>query len=187
MKTIVITSPNPVDNEVEKLTLLLKSGIDFLHIRKPDYSARQMSSLIEAIPSYHHNRLRIHSNFELVDSYDLAGIHLNSRNNTPHPNAKSLTRSCHSIQELRQSVGYDYTFLSPIFDSISKQGYESGFRLDDLIDLNSSANIVALGGVTPTHFDSLKNCRFYGAALLGYVWENSENFTQIIDNINKHK
>lgn len=187
MKTIVLTSPNQVDNEVEKLTLLLKFGIDFLHIRKPDYSARQMSLLIEAIPLCYHNQLRIHSHFELVDSYDLAGIHLNSRNNTPHPNAKSLTRSCHSIQEVRQSVGYDYTFLSPIFDSISKHDYKSGFRLDDLIDLNSTANVVALGGVTPTHFDSLKNCRFYGAALLGYVWENTKNFTQIINEINKHK
>lgn len=67
-----------------------------------------------------------------------------------------------------------YVFLSPIFDSISKAGYEAAFtasRLqqaaaDGIID----GKVIALGGVTANNIPLLKEWHFGGAAFLGDVW-----------------
>ncbi len=41
-----------------------------------------MQQFIESIPTRYYNRLKLHDHFDLADKYDLAGIHLNSRNRT---------------------------------------------------------------------------------------------------------
>ena len=65
--------------------------------------------------------------------------------------AAGLTTSTafHSLQQLQIDYGaLDYAFLSPIFNSISKQGYDAAFNLDDLAAhvKQSSTPLVALGG-----------------------------------------
>jgi thiamine-phosphate pyrophosphorylase len=86
-----------------------------------------------------------------------------------------LSAACHSLEEVAmQKPKVDYLFLSPIFDSISKQGYASGFRrevlqqaqADGLID----AQVMALGGVTLERIPQLATWGFGGVALLGDVW-----------------
>lgn len=60
--------------------------------------------------------------------------------------------------------------LSPIFDSISKNGYRSAFDLDEIKDMITGRHVTALGGVTPDAFPILREKGFSGAALLGYIW-----------------
>lgn len=64
-------------------------------------------------------------------------------------------------------------FLSPIFDSVSKQGYTSAFT-DNVLKQASKDGIidnkvVALGGVTPDKINYLRQLNFGGAAMLGCV------------------
>ena len=68
----------------------------------------------------------------------------------------------------------NYVFLSPIFDSISKQGYRSAF---DHATLKKAAHegiidhkVVALGGVTRQRISLLAEYGFGGAAMLGDIW-----------------
>ena len=163
---IVITSPGYVAEEARKIRQLLASGVDYVHIRKPDSTLREVKDLIEDIPYDMRHRLRLHGHFSLVDEFNLAGVHLNHRN--PEPPLNALT-AC------------SYVTLSPIFDSISKAGYTSHFDLDKIAPTIVGKHVVALGGVTPRHFASLREHGFYGAAMLGYVWQ--EDFDRMITNL----
>lgn len=70
----------------------------------------------------------------------------------------------------------DYLFLSPIFDSISKYGYRSKFDPDTLKSFLNSTDkqIIALGGVDADRVSSCRKMGFAGVALLGYIWNKSE-------------
>jgi thiamine-phosphate pyrophosphorylase len=167
---VVITSPEPVENEPEKITLLLKSGVDYVHIRKPGWTEDETRRLIADIPMNLRPRLRLHDHFGLAQELSLGGVHLNARNPEAPSDVVSVSRSCHSVEEVLCSGDCCYVTLSPIFDSISKHGYRSAFDLDKIKDMITGRHVIALGGVTPEAFPMLREKGFSGAALLGYIW-----------------
>ena len=69
---------------------------------------------------------------------------------------------------------YDYLFLSPIFDSISKVGYLSGFSERELLSASESGiidkQVIALGGVTFERIHYLKMLNFGGVAMIGAIY-----------------
>lgn len=150
-----------------------------------------MQQFIESIPTRYYNRLKLHDHFDLADKYDLAGIHLNSRNRTaPTGFQKHVSKSCHAIEELRDIDRFEYVFLSPIFDSISKQGYKARFSKDELENSSNliSEKVMALGGVADKHIPYLQKIGFGGCALLGYLpWADDYlSFVQKINSIVNH-
>lgn len=183
-RIIVITAPGDVDHEAEKITSLLRGGVDYVHIRKPDASLRDIRNLIEDIPYQYRRRLRLHGHFELCNEYNLGGVHLNRRNPEAPAGVSSVSRSCHELSELKDAVGYEYLTLSPIYDSISKPGYQSAFVGNEISGMIQGKNIIALGGVTPDKFDELRKTGFAGAALLGYIWNN--DFKESLDSLTKN-
>lgn len=173
MFIVAITAPSAIPYEAEKITSILREGkADVVHIRKPHWDACKTAGLIEAIPIDLWKRLKIHDNFELIYKYPLGGVHLNSRNKVPPKNALSVSKSMHSIDQLSNSDDYDYVTLSPVFDSISKRGYHSAFSLTLLKHYIKGRKVVALGGVTPDKFHALSEAGFWGAAMLGYFWND---------------
>ena len=69
----------------------------------------------------------------------------------------------------------DYVSLSPIFDSISKQGYMSAFTDNDIADASRKGiidgKVYALGGVTYKRIETVKFMGFGGAMILGDAWK----------------
>ena len=168
---IAITSPTPLPQEGDVINSLLRNGeVDFVHIRKPDYSEEETEKLLNDIEERFHPLLKLHDHFSLTAKYNLGGIHLNKRNPKAYPGTKSLSCSIHSLYEIDKADGMDYFFISPVYDSISKEGYKGAFDLYDLSDRIKGKRAVALGGVTPEKFDELKSFGFYGAAMLGHFW-----------------
>lgn len=172
--TIGFTLPEFFDGEAERIVRLLDTDIDLVHIRKPGAARDDMSRLIQAIPALYHPRLRIHDHFDLLNEFALGGVHLNSRNPEAPADCPSVTRSCHSLQELTMPLPDgsmpQYQTLSPIFDSISKPGYASRFNPMELTPIIKGMNVVALGGVTPDKLPLLRQAGFRGAAMLGCLW-----------------
>lgn len=177
MKTIVITRPDFFEGEDKYISQLLEQGITSLHIRKPHSAEEDVQTLIEKIPAKFHSQLVLHEHPQLVGKYQLQGFHLNSR--CPHlPDGfkGGVSRSCHSLEEV---VLYknkcDYVFLSPIFDSISKEGYGSTFSKETLQKAYKQgiidSKVIALGGIKPEHASYLEANGFGGMAFLGYVWD----------------
>lgn len=186
MKTIVITMPEGVDREAERICRMLDSGeVDYLHLRKPSWDERAMELLIKDIPARLHPRLKLHSCYELLNDYAVGGVHLNSRHsvlpgqiiNMRHD--IKISRSCHSFEEIiradRQG-GLEYVTLSPVFTSISKPDYPANalLILEDIRDVlrRVKTPVIALGGVTPHKYPVLERLGYAGGALLGFAWNN---------------
>ena len=153
MKWIVITSPNFLQGEATFIPRLFDHGVDLLHLRKPGASMEACRQLLDEIPHEWHNRIVLHSHFELASTYNLHGVHLNHRcPQAPEGFDKSISCSCHSLEEVEQNKPMrNYVFLSPIFDSISKEGYGAAFSPEVLRDAASKHiiddKVVALGGI----------------------------------------
>lgn len=72
---VVITSPEPVENEPEKITLLLENGVDYVHIRKPGWTEDENRRLITGIPLNLRSRLRLHDHFGLARELSVSGAY----------------------------------------------------------------------------------------------------------------
>lgn len=175
MILIGITPEAPVADEGRKISALLRGGFSHVHLRHPGTSLREMRDIIESIPQELHRRLVLHGHFDLTHQFNLGGLHLNRRCPTPPPGFRGpLSRSCHTANEIMQADGMTYVTLSPIFDSISKPGYNSAFTPPVLSHILAEAPVpvVALGGISPSTLRSLASLPFAGYAMLGAIpWD----------------
>lgn len=175
MLWIAVTPPAFHDGEAAFISRLLAGGVDVVHLRKPGSAEAECAGLLEALSEDERARVVVHDHFGLAARYGLMGIHLNSRNpSVPEGFRGQLSRSCHSLEEVRRfKPECGYVFLSPVFDSISKQGYSSAFSAGDLHRAAASgiidSRVVALGGVTQERLPYLRSLGFGGAAMLGCV------------------
>lgn len=176
MKLIVITTPNYFVEEDKIITTLFDEGLDILHLRKPDTAPVYAERLLTLIPERYHKRIVVHDHFYLKDEYKLKGIHLNHRNPLPPDNYTGhVSASCHTLDEVEADKKMcDYVFLSPIFDSISKEGRESAFTPETIREAASKGvidkKVIALGGVDEENILRVKDFGFGGAAVLGGLW-----------------
>ena len=175
-----ITPPEPFESESGRITDLLDSGeIDIVHLRHPEADVCDILKILTGIPAKLRGRITLHDHFGDIPPEYVGGYHLNSRNPSPPASAAEtghrISRSCHSLQEISNCSGLTYATLSPIFNSISKAGYLSNFSENDLAEAIAVAKtaevpLIALGGVTPERFGTLRDIGFAGAAMLGALW-----------------
>jgi thiamine-phosphate pyrophosphorylase len=182
MKLIVISSPINIESESETILLLFKADLKYFHLRKPNLSLREFEYFLDRIPKQYLNRVIIHQHHELIEKYPLKGVHY-----TQHLiNFKYLdsqdkihrSKSCHSIIEIQEnSFDYDYVFLSPIYPSISKPGYQNSFDFDRLKTFLKNTDkipeIIALGGINTDRIAEVKQIGFDGVAILGTIWQEN--------------
>lgn len=177
MEWIVITSPGFLQGEADFIDRLFGHGLDRLHLRKPGADIGECRRLLDGISREWLPRIVVHDNFGLCREYGLGGVHLNGRNPMAPPNHEgSVSRSCHSLEEISRYKGEcDYLTLSPIFNSISKQGYMAAFGPGQLAAARDSGlidrRVIALGGVTLENIPRVKELGFGGVAILGDVWQ----------------
>lgn len=177
MEWIVITSPGFLQGEADFIDRLFGHGLDRLHLRKPGADIGECRRLLDGISREWLPRIVVHDNFGLCREYGLGGVHLNGRNPIAPPNHEgSVSRSCHSLEEISRYKGEcDYLTLSPIFNSISKQGYMAAFGPGQLAAARDSGlidrRVIALGGVTLENIPRVKELGFGGVAILGDVWQ----------------
>ena len=169
---IAITAERIAPDEASRIVRILEAGFDYVHLRYPEAPADAVAALLDQIPEHYHGRLRLHDHFQLARRYRLGGLHLNGRNpERPLWWDGPVSRSCHTIDEAARSTDCDYVTLSPIFDSISKQGYRSRFAPKELAQLNEIARprVIALGGVKPDNLSRLEAFNFGGFAVKGAI------------------
>ena len=176
MKIIAITSPKVTGDDECIIKGLVKRGIDVVHLRKPDSGIEECRSLLLKLTSGERSKIVVHDYPELYEEFSLLGIHVN-KNVTSLPEGYSglKTRSCHSFEEVEMyKDDYDYLFLSPIFNSISKQGYMSSFSDAELLQASKEGvidrKVIALGGVTFDKIPYLKGLNFGGVAMIGAIY-----------------
>ncbi|MFA6780285.1 MAG: thiamine phosphate synthase [Paludibacteraceae bacterium] len=188
MKLIVITTPDFRKGESDQIISLFENGLETLHLRKPNSDITTYEHLLASIPTPFLGRIVLHEHFSLTDKLPLCGVHLNRRNPSYRGNrCVQISKSCHSLEEIRSASSFDYLFLSPIFNSISKSGYNAAFSDKQLETASQNGwineNVIALGGIDISTLSKIKRFSFGGAALLGAVWQNFdiENFKRLQD------
>lgn len=193
MKLILITPPKFFIEEDQILTALFEEGLDILHLRKPDSAPMLSERLLTLIPKQYHKRIVTHDHFYLKEEFNLMGIHLNSRNpNIPLNYKGHVSCSCHSLEEVkRNKAHFNYLFMSPIFDSISKKEYLSQFSETELKKAAKEGiidkKVIALGGITTENIRTIKKYGFGGAAILGDIWDKfDEHETTAYSEVIKH-
>lgn len=176
MKLIVITTPQFFEGEAAAIISLFRAGLEILHLRKPGASAAEVENLLRQLPAEYLPRIVTHEHFPLASPWHLKGIHLNGRNpQAPAGYAGHISRSCHSLEEVaKYKPSCSYVFLSPIYDSISKEGYASAFSRENLREARQAgvidAKVIALGGIDVRRLPEVKALGFGGVALLGDIW-----------------
>jgi thiamine-phosphate pyrophosphorylase len=199
LRLIVVTEIKGFKTEIETIEKLCKAGLRTLHIRKPGYSRKKMKRFISSIPEKYHDRLVLHSHYGLAVRFKLKGIHFTETARQPafwgwlkrrfFRNARpslTISASYHSLSKVRKLWNiYDYIFLSPVFESISKKDNKimplHHGRIQDCLRL-TKARVVALGGVDEKRVLACRDMGFYGVAVLGSIWQSPDpvsNFKEI--------
>ncbi len=198
MKLIVITTPNYFIEEDKIITALFDEGLETLHLRKPDTAPVYAERLLTLIPEKYHKYIVVHDHFYLKNEYRLKGIHLNHRNPLIPDNYDGhVSASCHTFDEVVADKKIcDYVFLSPVFDSISKEGYDSAFTPEEIREAASEGiidkRVIALGGINEENILRIKDFGFGGAAVLGGLWNkfnpsSDYNYQELISHFKKLK
>ena len=193
MKLILISYPTNIDSEHQIITHLFEQGLEYFHLRKPDFSFQNFKQYLRNIPDKYYSRIIIHSHFNLLNDYNLKGVHFNKNNIHLVREYQSMrihkSISAHSFDELlkldqapppappqREGEHYDYAFLSPVFNSISKPNYKSKFNFEEITQFfkktTISTDIIALGGMDIDKVELAYKMGFNGVAVSGYIWNN---------------
>jgi thiamine-phosphate pyrophosphorylase len=192
---IVITNPIPIANEIDTIHSLFESGLELLHVRKPDFSAAEMRSFLSEIKPDLREQLALNSHHHLASAFDINRLHFSEseRKKTILLFGKSsfetyktkgfhLSTSVHNIEDFNALDNtFEYAFLSPIFPSISKENYSSKTDLFETIKnrTNYTTKLIALGGIESKKIKQTLENGFDSIALLGTIWNQNnpiENF-----------
>lgn len=176
---IVIASETYIQNETKIVNQLFQAGLECFHLRKPTYKLKDYEAFLNDIAIEFHNRIVIHDYHELINEYDLKGIHFsepNRINNLEQETgyfkglnmmSKTISTSFHDVETLKHcDFEFDYQFLSPVFTSISKSDYQG--KQFDVTGIDKP--IIALGGIHMDNVSKVKALGYAGVAVLGSVW-----------------
>ncbi len=181
-RLIGLTLPDLIapKEEIRRVVQLLESGtVEFFHLRKPTYTEKQMRQWLESFPQNLVQRLCLQDCISLAAEFGVGGVHLNRRNGflVPQGFKGRVSTGCHSIEQAAYwKDRTEYYFLSPIYESISKAGYHSGFTKEELKTAFEKGILdertVALSGVNFSNLKELEQIGFCSAAMSGCLWLN---------------
>jgi len=185
---IVITNPSAISGEIGIIDSLFEEGLSLLHIRKPEFSEVEMGQFIRQIKIEFRSNLVLHSHHQIAEDFGINRLHISEkeRKNSPDSPARfskpyRYSTSTHSIEDFNSlEINFEYSFLSPVFKSISKQEY---YPVKDLFEslksrTNFKTKVIALGGVDPENIKRTLENGFDDVALLGCIWTNKNPVKQ---------
>lgn len=188
---ILIAPEKDVENEIKILRQLLEAGLTHYHLRKPFKGYEEHCAYLNAIGEQYHNRIVVHYFHELLNEFNLKGVHLQEQSRIDLKNrlreyvenfrskGKTVSSSFHELEVLDSCLKtFDYHLLSPVFSSISKAGYEGrGFDVNHMNRI-----IIGMGGINESTIADTLKLGFSGIGVLGGVW-NAESPVESFNNI----
>jgi thiamine-phosphate pyrophosphorylase len=187
MRLIIISPPENYPDEPRIVARMLRRTPADFHLRKPALGEASMVGYLKRIPADLHRRIMVHGCQQLVDRFDLKGMHVTEkarrqgleaiRRFKAHRPECCLSTVFHRIADMDASDDrFDYCLLSPIFDSISKKDRKAAFDhavLKNCLDRTDRV-VIALGGIHEQCVDTAAALGFKGVAVLGAVWRSAD-------------
>lgn len=176
---IVLTPEQTVSNEHEILRQLFEAGLERFHVRKYWLSDTGMRQYLDAIDPAFHQYLVLHTHYHLAKTYGIGRLHFREEDrlaeqHMDYKNEYSLSTSVHDIAAFNQlDATWQYAFLSPMYQSISKQGYGTDFTVLSTLSQrnNKHCQLIGLGGIGIDNFSEVVKGGANGIALLGSIWQ----------------
>ena len=195
---VLIAPENDIPNEIEILNQLFREGLLVYHLRKPKKNYEEHVAYLNKIDKEYHNRIVVHYFHELINDFNLKGIHFQEQKRIDHIDnpgqyfknlnmfGKTISSSFHESEVLKACCfEFDYHLLSPVFSSISKKGYKGkGFDVNHI-----DKTIIGMGGINVETIEETITLGFKGIGVLGGVWNAEdplEGFIKIKETYNKH-
>lgn len=182
---ILFTQPAFAAGEALLLNRFLEQQPSLIaHLRKPGSERPAYEQLIQEIHPAFHSRLVLHQYHELDSQYALKGIHFTETDRltgTYHP--RVVSTSFHRMEDALQAPeSLTYFFCSPVFPSISKEGY---VPTEDWTIVNTSplfrSKAVALGGIDASRLEPVRQRGFEHIAVLGAIWQAPQPETALAE------
>ena len=195
MNLIVISNAKTTAAEIDAVIGMFRDGLHHFHLRKPKASKKDLEAYLNQIPAEYHQRIILHSHHALAGKFQVGGVHLGRRHRKKSlknwwrkrrlkmrlPNMR-VTRSFHRLSRLLDNEApYNYVFLSPVFEGITKKQHAAGYSERKLSRVlpRLKDDVVALGGVDATKVDQVISMGFDGLALWGALWEDEGNARKV--------
>ncbi|TXD52607.1 MULTISPECIES: thiamine phosphate synthase [unclassified Polaribacter] len=188
---ILLAPEKDIINEIEILTQLFQQGLSYYHLRKPAKNLEEHCAYLDQIAPKYHDRIMLHHCHELLEEYNLKGLHFTEQKRREwlskdrqsffdlQKKGKTISSSFHEIKEVLEcTINFNYHFLSPIFSSISKKGYQGRYFNAHQID----KRIIGMGGIHAANVEEAIQLGFNGIGVLGGVW-SAENSVESFNNI----
>lgn len=186
---VLIAPEEDVLNEIGLLNKLFQNGLECFHLRKPLKSYQQHVEYLNQIDIKYHNKIVVHDHHKLINEYNLKGIHFQEQKRINHIDnpgqyfkplnmfGKTISSSFHDPEVLADcEFEFDYHLLSPIFNSISKQGYQGqGFDVNHI-----DKYIIGMGGINSKNISETLQLGYKGIGILGAIWNTKDPVNSFI-------
>jgi thiamine-phosphate pyrophosphorylase len=162
---------------LKRIEQAARAGVDWIQLREPDLSARELAALAEEALSRAGaaGRLLINDRLDVACVLQAAGVHLGEKS-LPTGEAKRLAKqrrageflvgvSVHSLQAARQAEdsGADYMTFGPVFATPAKAQFGPPQGIEKLKQICDEVKIpvLAIGGITA---ENARHCLEAGAS-----------------------
>lgn len=176
---LVTSGQQPLEQVTEIVRAAVKGGIDFLHIREKQRTARELlqwaETLSDVIPL---ERIIVNDRVDVAVAAGCGGVHL-AYHSLPPALAKGLLRkgqtmgcSIHSLTEAedRQAEGVSYLMYGHIYASQSKPGLmPRGTEELRKMVAQIKMPLIAIGGITPENAAEVVSSGCAGIAVLSGI------------------
>jgi len=180
VSSLVVVSAESVwgslKQEAEVIDRIIEKTECRIHLRKHELDLQQMVSLLELVSKDSMPFISLHSFHSLQEDFGIGGLHYTENNfNSQAPSkteevAPLLSTSFHTVEQCESAATQvDYSFLCPVFDSISSEKL-SPFDWSELSRKKLPEKVYALGGICKQNIRKVKESYFSGVALKGALW-----------------
>ena len=187
---ILVTSEKSNSVEKEQLIHFFENGLPLLHVRKPGMTEEELKLWLSQFEEKYLQKMVLHQHHHSSEAFPVKGIHLKESFRSKkeglaeyierfQSSGFTVSSSFHDSEKVKsEAFAFDYFFLSPVFTSVSKKGYEGqAFNVEAI-----PGKVIALGGIEADKISKTKEMGYAGVAVLGAVWlaENRDSaFTEI--------
>lgn len=193
---MLLTPPQTKEKEIDTIIQLFETGLQTLHLNKPEMSTRRMKEYIYNIPSSFHNRIIIHSHHNLAFEYNLKGIHFTRQHlkrtvknwwlfQKEKIFGKKLlhTRSYRRLSDAfnTEKYAFDYYLLKDVFNPITND-FNTGYHPIRIAEIQKTGkNFVIRGAINIHTAQKAQSYHFYGICLYSYIWKSEQPVQSFIE------
>lgn len=182
MRLILLTSERRSVSEPEVIAHALREGFERVHIKREGLTVEESIGLLAHFKK--DKRIVMHTRHEVAKAFGVS-IHLSESSRTSNHDPEAISTSFHSVEDLVGNYsGFTYSFIGPVYDSISKVNYPGKIDLS-AIPSHIRKFVVPIGGMTKDRIHEVRAKGYSSIAFRGTVWNSADPFSRIDEIVEK--